>query len=407
MTSEAAVPTPTVTRRRFVQGGCAAVAAATLQRALAPAAVFANHVDHTLVTIFLRGAMDGLSAAVPYDDARYHDLRPSIRVPEAASFPLGDGFGLHPSLAPLYPLRDKLAVVHSAGQDSGSRSHFDAQERVDSGIPEQLGAASGWLARHVAAVGGTAAPLSVVTWGLSPTPSLRSLDEAAALTSIETFALSAPAGLQAAGMQTLRNLYGSDDLLGRRARATLDAIEAVGGLRSGYDPSTTPAYPDTQLGRGLREVAHTIRSDVGLAAATLDVGGWDTHDGQGDASAGELTWQLDDLGRSLAAFADDLSDRLDRVTVVTLSEFGRRVAENGSGGTDHGTGTTMFVLGDGVVGGVHGDWLGLEDDATPRGDVPVTTDFRSVLSEILVDRLGGTDLATVFPDFTPAMRGIA
>lgn len=397
---------PTLSRRRFVQGTCAVAAVASLRTALAPGAAFGAATDHTLVTIFLRGGIDGLSAVVPYADARYHDLRPTTRVPEAEDLPLGGGFGLHPALAPLHDLRDELAVVHSAGQADSTRSHFDAQEFVDSGLPGVKGAGSGWLARHVDAVGAAAAPLSVVTWGASPTPSLRSLREAVAFESIEDFSVNLPDELQAAGMASLRALYGTDDLLGQRARTTLDAIDQVASLRGVIDRDAPSPYPDSRLGRGLREVALAIRSDVGLSAATLDVGGWDTHDGQGDAAGGELAPLLDDLARSLAAFRSDLGGRADKVTVVTLSEFGRRVEENGSQGTDHGRGTTMFVLGEGVNGGVHGDWRGLDDDALDRGDVPVTTDFRSVLAEVLTERVGGTDLATVFPGFTPSPRGV-
>lgn len=395
----------TLSRRNLLAGVCAGAAVATANRLWAPAAAFAASADHTLVTLFLRGGLDGLSAVVPHDDARYHDLRPTIAVRGADQLPLGRGFGLHPALAPLHELRGMLAVVHATGQLHGTRSHFDAQQVIECGAdgPRQL--ASGWLARHLAAVGATAAPLHAVAWGNTPPASLAGDPTAVSMTRLDDFGLASPGSVEQDALATLRALYGGSDLTAVRARATLAAIGRVESLRERV-PATTVEYPTSTLGRALGEIARTIRAEEGLVAATVDVGGWDTHAGIGDAHNGYLARRLADLAGSLHAFAHDLGDRMRSTTVLVMSEFGRRVAENGSGGLDHGRGTAMFVLGDGVRAGVHGSWAGLDEEALDHGDVAVANDHRDLLADVLVDRMGGTDLARVLPGFRRRPLGV-
>lgn len=399
-------PDPTLSRRSVLQGMCASAAVAAANQLWAPAAAFGATSDHTLVTIFLRGGLDGLSAVVPYGDARYWDARPTTGVVGAERFPLGGGFGLHPALAPLHELRGHLAVVHGAGHPMQNRSHFDSEAIIDAGAEVSGQLSGGWLARHLAGVDAAAAPLQAVGWGNARSSSLRGDDDAIAVGSLNSFGLASHGRDVDDVVTALRALYGQDDQLATPASATLDALGELTAIRKGA-PERPETYPDTRLGRALFDVATTIKADAGLVAATIDTGGFDVHDAMGDVSDGRMTRLLDDLGRSLQAFARDLGGRMRKVTVVTLSEFGRRVRENGNGGTDHGRATAMFVLGDGIRAGVHGDWAGLDDEVLDRGDVPVVNDYRSVLADVLTRRVGGTDLKKVFPGFDHRPLGIA
>lgn len=396
----------TISRRDVLRGMCASAAAAAAHQFWAPAAAFAQGTDHTLVTVFLRGGMDGLSAVVPFDDPRYHAARPRTRVLGADRFPLGRGFGLHPSLAPLHDLRDQLAVVHGSGQPSSSRSHFDVQQIVEAGGEAVNQFTSGWLARHLEATNATAVPLHAVSWGSSPAASLAGREDIVAINGFDQFGLDAHHSVLDDARRTLQALYESDDALGRSASATFRALDEVDRLRRD-GPAAGRGYPDSHLGRALSEVARTIKADAGLVAATVDVGGWDVHEAMGTTAQGRMTSLLTDLGQALHAFVTDLGSRMRNTTVVTMSEFGRRVEENGSGGTDHGRGTAMLVLGQGVRAGVHGDWAGLDEDVLDRGDVPVVNDYRSVLGDVLTRRVGGTDLAAVFPGHEHRTLGIA
>lgn len=393
------------TRRAVLKGACLAATSAAMHQLWAPAAAFASDGRHTLVTIFLRGGLDGLSAVVPHGDERYFRARPGIAVHGTERLPLSRGFGLHPALAPLHELRDQLAVVHGSGAASANRSHFASTRIVDSGGEAATDLESGWLARHLLATGATAAPLHAVSWANTPAASLAGDQRALGLGRLDSFSLGARAKFADEVTATLRSLYGTDDSLGRGGRQTLDALEQVTRLRA-LPSEPAASYPTSHLGRSLAEIAHTIRADAGLVAATVDVGGWDTHTGMGDANGGRMANLLDDLGRSLHAFVADLGGRMRNVTVVTMSEFGRRVEQNGSGGVDHGRGTAMLVLGNGVRPGVHGQWVGLEEAALDRGDVPVVNDYRGVLGEILSRRVGGTDLATVFPGYAHRDLGL-
>lgn len=394
---------PTITRRQLLKGACAAYAATITARLWTPGAAFAadGNADHTLVTLFLRGGMDGLSAVVPVNDPRYHALRPTIAVPGAAGWMLDDTFGLHPALAPLYELRHMLAVIHAAGQPDPTRSHFDAMHHVESGLTND---GTGWLTRHVTSAGLTAAPLHAVGWGASPPASLQGHTAAVSLNSLNSFHVDSAGQVREPLMAALRDLYGSNDPLSVGAKATFRAIDEVTHVRE-QGPEPTVEYPAGHLGRSLAEVARTIKADMGMVAATIDVGGWDTHERMGSQQDGRMFRLLDDLGRSIGSFAADLGDRFDNVTVVVLSEFGRPVAENGSHGLDHGRGNAMLVLGGGVAGGVYGDWLGLEDEVLDSGDVPTVNDYRHVLGEVVTARVGNPHIDQVFPNFTAQPLG--
>jgi uncharacterized protein (DUF1501 family) len=374
-----------------------------------------------LVVLFLRGGMDGLNAVIPYAEEDYHRLRPGIglappndrRAGKADSaLDLNGFFGLHPALAPLKPLYDEglLAFVHACGSGDQTRSHFEAMSAMERGLPnEETGAVSGWLARHLDSTqGGHNSPLRAVAFtGVMP-DTLRGATDATALDSLADFRLSLP-GREEEMRRALAELYkdGKDAVAqaGRETLAVLDTLNRMDPDR--YRQANGAVYPPGGLGNGLRQVACLIRGNVGLEAAFLDRGGWDTHVAQG-VGTGWLASQLDDLGKSLAAFAKDLGPEMGRVTMVVMTEFGRRAYENSGLGTDHGRGSVMLLLGGGVVGGqVHAKWPGLKEDRLePPGDLRVTTDYRDVLAEIVSKRLRNDRLAEVFPNYAPKFPGV-
>lgn len=354
-----------------------------------------------LVTIFLRGGADGLNVVVPHGDDDYFRSRPTLGIADSVNL---DGFfGLHPSLAPLLPLyrAGEMAVIHACGSGDQTRSHFEAMATVERGAFQDIGPASGWVARHLqSAPWNNPSPLRAVALGAMVPASLRGAAQATALETVHDLRLRAPARSKTTLTQSLGDLYGGGDQTplgqaGREALATLRRLEALSPQQR--RPAHGAAYPQDALGRGLAQVATLMRCRVGLEAACLDHMGYDTH----VAEAGVLTGQLHSLGTALAAFAADLGPALwAQTTVVTLSEFGRRVAENDGSGTDHGHGGVMLVLGGSRVAGgqVHGRWPGLAPaQRVGPGDLQVTTDYRDVLAEIVADRLGNTNLSAVFP----------
>jgi len=362
-----------------------------------------------VVQIFLRGAMDGLSAVVPYADADYHVARPGIRVPTSSVHKLDGFFGLHPALAPLLgPWRRRhLAVVHAVGSPHPTRSHFDAQDFMERGVPGDLSLSTGWLGRHLASRPGRS-DLRAVAVGGTAQLALRGPVAPITLRRIVDFTLVAEDAERTVLETSVERLYaGLAHPMSIAGKGTISATRRLRALsRTTYTPSGGAKYPNTELGKQLTEVARLAKARVGLEAACVDSTGWDTHESQGTAPAGRLSSLLSDLGAALAAFYTDLGG-LRGVTVVVMSEFGRRVAENGSGGTDHGHGGVMFVLGGGVVGGkVYGRWPGLAPARLDRGDLRVTTDYRDVLGEILLRRGGQTSIARVFPRHNLAPLGL-
>lgn len=371
----------------------------------------------TLICLFQRGAADALNVVVPHGESAYYRLRPNIAIarPALSAGPAGaldlDGFfGLHPALAPMKPLWDMgiLAPVHALGSPSSTRSHFDAQDYMETATPDDKGTRDGWLNRYLATRGTCEAgcahdaapsPFRAVAMtpqtprmleGPAPTIAMSSLDEF-------TVRASGPAA------DRLEALYrtGSADVV---HAAGGEMFEAVKLLRAAnpqkYLPQNGAAYPASQFGQRLRQIAQLIKADVGLEVAFADVGGWDTHVNQG-ASTGQLATRLDDFATAVAALVADLGDRMADVTIMTMSEFGRTVRQNGNGGTDHGHAGALFVIGGDVKGRkVYGRWPGLEPEQLYEGrDLALTTDFRAVFSEVAAKHLGATKLDALFPGF--------
>jgi uncharacterized protein (DUF1501 family) len=373
-----------------------------------------------LLVVFLRGAADGLNMVVPHGEQAYYSLRPTLAIPRPderravsslRAIDLDGFFGLHPALAPLATpwQAGHLAIVHACGAPDESRSHFRAMELMERGLTDVHGPASGWISRHLASLDtGNPSPLRAVGIGEQVPRSLRGVVPAAALRSITDFHLAEGAEDAARWGAVLSQLYSGEDPVSGVGRETLRVLETLTALSAqGYRPRPEAAYPDTEFGMGLRQVASLVRAGVGLEAAAIDLGGWDTHFGQG-AAEGLMAGLLADLGQGLAALHADLADHLDDLTVVVMTEFGRRAGENASLGTDHGHGTTLFVMGGGANGSrVHGTWPGLQqEELFGPGDLAVTTDYRDVLAEVCRLRLGNSATEAVFPDFTPVERGI-
>ena len=350
--------------------------------------------DRTLVVIFLRGGADGLTLVAPVADDAYHRLRPTLRVSERDGVRLDDTFALHPRLAPLAPLwaASELAIVHSVGSEDATRSHFEAQDLMEHAGP----VAGGWLGRFLRfRAGGPRSALSAVAFGTELPAALRGAPSATVLQSLGTFSL----GDGAQGMlRALATLYAAErDALGTAAHDTVDALHRLERLANAPRAITATDYPRDDFGEALRQTAELVRANVGLEAATIDLGGWDTHFAQQQV----IEPAMDRLARGLAAFRRDLGADLQRTTVVVMTEFGRRVAENSAFGTDHGRGSVMFALGGGVRGGrVLGGWAGLAADTLDGpGDLPVRTNYRNVLAPILGRMADASTVARAFPGF--------
>ncbi len=369
--------------------------------------------DHTIVSIFLRGAMDGLSFVVPHTDPDYASARPDIAIPSNAVLSLDDTFGLAPAAGPLADLWDagQLAFVPASGSTDPSRSHFDAMSIMEAGLESTASRSSGWLGRYmdVFASGSDASELSAVAIGRIVPRSLAGYGASIGLADLSTFDLgpirpgsAASRGTASDLSDPVRAVYADppDDLIGAQGLAAFAVLDrlAAAGLTGAPTPD---AYGPSTIGADLWQAAQLLEADVGVRAITLDWGGWDHHDDLGTHEAGEMYDHLDALATGLRAFWDSVAAHQSDLTVVVMSEFGRRVAQNANGGTDHGHGGVMTVLGEGVNGGIHGPWVGLSDDVLDRGDVPVLTDYRHVLAEVVDRRAGAPDaVGEVFPDFT-------
>jgi uncharacterized protein (DUF1501 family) len=406
-----------LTRRVLLKSGaCALAAMATPPRFLARVAGAAEARGTVLVAIFQRGAVDGLSMVVPHGDPGYYAARPSIALPRprhgepTTALDLDGFFALHPALAPLRPLWESraLAIVPACGSPDTTRSHFDAQDYMESGTPGVKSTPDGWLGRAAGALpAGRATPFRSVALTAQLPRILRGDAGALALRSLERFEVRT--AQPATAQKGFESLYqaGVSDLLHGTGRETFEAVKM---LKSAGAARLTPAngadYPRGRLGDSLRQIAQLIRADVGLQIAFADADGWDTHVGQG-AEQGQLANRLRDFGGALAAFARDLGDRMADVVVLTMSEFGRTVAENGNRGTDHGHATAMFVLGGAVRGGrLYARWPGLAPEQRFEGrDVAVTTDFRALFHEIATHHLALPATVSLFPGWTaPATR---
>jgi len=364
-----------------------------------------------LVAIFQRGAADGLNIVIPHGEQRYYDLRPTISVPrpvagltkEDSVIDLDGMFGLHPSLAPLKPLWDKrqLAIVHAAGSPDPTRSHFDAQDYMESGTPGLKATADGWLNRSLPPVDGKPSPVRAVSLGATLPRSMRGVNDAVAVENLNSFNVR-----DAAAAKSLEAMYAGtgDQVLNGTGRATFEAVALLQSLqKTPYQPAAGAQYPAGRFGDSLRQIAQMIKADVGVEVAFADLGGWDHHVQEvgPKASVGQLASRLTEFGGSLAAFYQDLGDRMEDVVVVTMSEFGRAAKENGDRGTDHGHANAMFVMGGPVHGGkVYGQWPGLAPEQLyEQRDLALTTDFRDVLGEAVYTHLGNKQIARVFPGY--------
>jgi uncharacterized protein (DUF1501 family) len=389
-----------VTRRRFLAGGAAGAAALGTQLATTRVSFGAGSDSGTLVVIFLRGGVDGLSVVVPADDPHLLDARPDIALRGGALLPLDRGFGLHPALAPVHELwrQGRFTAVPAVSTPDISRSHFQAQDCLERGGSD-TGTTEGWLDRVLDRLGPGTTFRSVSRSSTVPR-SLAGDQPSLSLRSVESFALAGWEGVHDKTIAALTTLYtGLDHPLGSAVATTLEALDTAGRLNAtSYRAAAT--YPEGDLGEGLAEVARLIKGDVGLRVAAVDVGGWDMHARIGTVDEGGMKDALTGFGEAMGAFATDLGDRLDDVTVVAVTEFGRRVSQNASNGTDHGHGAVVMLLGGRLAGGtVHGNWQGLAPDVLDQGDVPGSNDYRNVLGEAVSVRLGLTssDLGTVFP----------
>jgi uncharacterized protein (DUF1501 family) len=371
-----------------------------------------------LVAIFQRGGMDGLNAVIPFGEGSlYYDRRPGIAIPEPdgsemAALDLDGYFGLHPSMKPLMDVWDagSLAFIHGAGSPHPTRSHFDAMEYMERGTPGDRSTSAGWINRHLlSASWQNESPFRAVGIGAMVQGSLRGASNALALQSIVDFHLQGREDQISAVSSVISSLYNIDapaDMLSTQATEVFDTVNMLSQFESrDYQPANGANYPDNDFGQGLRQIAQLIKADVGLEVAAIDIGGWDTHESQGGVG-GYFGYLAGNLAQGLAAFYTDMRDYMPGITVVTMSEFGRRLEENASGGTDHGHGNVMMVMGGGASSGVYGRWVGLSNDVLDEGDLAVTTDYRDVLSEILTKRLGNDSLDEIFPGYQPVMLDI-
>jgi len=418
-------------RRVFMKSGAMALATMGLNPSFLRRTVFAQDLlkgglrsptgkGKTLVVLFQRGAADALNVVVPHGEKAYYTMRPQIAVPRPAALGTTAGpsaidldgfFGLHPSLASFKPLWDDgiLAPVHAVGSPSNTRSHFDAQDYMESGTPDNKGTRDGWLNRYLA-VKGTCdecklqeghkpSPFLAVSMtpqtprileGGAPTVAMNSLDEFTIRTN----------GSQADRIEALYRT-GNADVIHAAGGEMFEAMKILKTANpQQYVAGNGADYPRSPFGQHLRQIAQLIKADVGLEVAFADVGGWDTHVNQGGAT-GQLANRLDDFSKSIAALVKDLGNRMADVTILTMSEFGRTAHQNGNGGTDHGHATAMFVIGADVKGKkVHGKWPGLAPEQLNEGrDLALTTDFRSVFSEVAFKHLGAAKMDAVFPGY--------
>jgi uncharacterized protein (DUF1501 family) len=396
-----------ISRRVFLKNGAFALVSLGFAPSFLARTAFAEgRRSKKLIAIFQRGAVDGLSVVVPYGENDYYRARPTIAIArphtsDGAALDLDGFFGFNPRLAPLQPFWDRrdLAIVHACGSPDATRSHFDAQDYLETGTPGVKSTGDGWLNRYLQARPADSASSFRAVALTSQLPRLlQGSAPALAMNQIAQF------GLRAANLNdSFEAQYqaAADRVLNGTGREAFDAMKTLKVADpTRYDVENGADYPRSPFGQALKQIAQLTKADVGLEVAFADLGGWDTHVNQGSAQ-GQLAARLDDFGRSIAALVTDLGERMADIVVVTMSEFGRAVNENGNRGTDHGHGNAMVVIGGGVRGGhVYGKWPGLAVEKRYEGrDLAVTTDFRDVFGEIVVRHLGVANPAPIFPGY--------
>ncbi|HEX4154109.1 MAG TPA: DUF1501 domain-containing protein [Acidobacteriaceae bacterium] len=403
-----------VTRRGFLRGGALALVGTSVVPAFLTRAVYAE-VDRAaasrkkLVVIFQRGACDGLNVVVPHAEPNYYAMRPTIAIQKSEVLDLDGFFGLHPAMSAMKPLYDAghLAMVHAAGSPDPSRSHFDAQDYMESGTPGVKSTPDGWLNRalqvellHGADSPGFS-PFRAVAMGGEVPRTLEGRVPAVAMAKLSDFSVGGRGPQAAPVAQAFEAMYdeSTDALLHGTGEKTFDAVRMLKAADPArYQPAAGVVYPNTAFGNSLKQVAQLMKANLGVEAAFSDIGGWDTHQNQGGAT-GQLANRLKEFSETIAAFWQDMGDEAENVTLVTMSEFGRTARQNGNAGTDHGHANVMFVLGGAVRGGkVYGEWPGVSEEQLNEGrDLKVTTDFRRVLGEAAYKTLGARRLDVVFP----------
>ena len=400
-----------ITRRVFLRNsGMAIVGTAAIPSFLTRAAYGAESLvgkNKRLVVIFQRGAADGLNIVVPHGEQAYYTMRPSINIPRNAVFDLDGFFGLHPSLSAFQPLwkQRHLAIVHAAGSPDPSRSHFDAQDFMESGTPGVKATEDGWLNRtlHSLPEPGDKSPFRAIALGPSLPRILSGSEPAVAVNNINDFGVGGRNPNAVPISKTFEAMYDQsvDSVLHTTGRETFEAVKMLKSADpSKYTPSANADYPKGRFGDSLKQLAQLIKANLGVQVAFADIGGWDHHVNEG-STQGQIANVLREFSQSLAAFSTDLGDLTEDTVVVTMSEFGRTARENGNRGTDHGHANAMFLMGGPVKGGkVYGRWPGLDQSQLYEGrDLALTTDFRRVIGEAVFHHLGNKSLDRVFPRF--------
>jgi uncharacterized protein (DUF1501 family) len=402
-----------ITRRIFLRNSALAVVGTAavpsfLTRAAFGAVESGSLGNKRLVVIFQRGAADGLNIVVPHGEAQYYTMRPSINIPRQKVIDLNGFFGLHPSLSAFQPLwqQGHLAIVHAAGSPDTTRSHFDAQDFMETGTPGVKATEDGWLNRclhNLPAAAQKASAFRAIALGPSLPRILSGSEPAVAMNNINDFSVGGknPKASPAANAFEAMYDHSSDSVLHGTGEETFDAVKMLKAADPGkYTPAVGANYPKGRFGDSLRQLAQLIKANLGVQVAFADIGGWDHHVNEG-STEGQLANVLGDFSQSIAAFWTDLGDLGEDTVVVTMSEFGRTARENGNRGTDHGHANVMFVLGGPVKGGkVYGRWPGLADAQLYEGrDLALTTDFRQVIGEAVARHLGNKNLNAVFPGF--------
>ena len=399
-------------RRFFLRNGALALAGTTALPAFLTRAVFAATTEATaqgkkLVVIFQRGAADGLNIVVPWRETNYYAMRPTIAIPQKQVLDLDGFFGLHPAMASLVPLYQQghLAIVHATGSPDGTRSHFDAQDFMESGTPGIKSTRDGWLNRALQAEDlkrrQPHTAFRAVALGNDVPRTLAGKIPALAISNVQDFAVGGRGPKPAPTATAFEAMYdeSSDSLLHSAGDSTFEAIKMLRATDPAhYQPSPDANYPNNGFANNIKQIAQLLKANLGLEAAFTDIGGWDTHQNQGSVD-GQLANRLREFSDGIAAFWRDMGPDAENITLVTMSEFGRTAHQNGTGGTDHGHANVMFVLGGQVKGGkVYGKWPGIGDHQLNEGrDLAITTDYRQVLGEIVAKSIGANNLEVTFP----------
>jgi len=410
-----------VTRRGFMRGGALALVGTSVIPAFLTRSIYGEMTTAAankkkLVVIFQRGACDGLNVVVPYAEKNYYAMRPTIAIQQKDVLDLNGFFGLHPAMASMKPLYEQghLAIVHAAGSPDPSRSHFDAQDYMESGTPGIKATPDGWLNRAIQeepARPGDKAPSAfrAVALGTQVPRTLQGKVAAIAVANLADFSVAGKGPQTSSISDAFQAMYdeSSDAVLHGTGQETFEAVKMLKSADPAhYQPAAGVVYPNTAFGNSLKQVAQLLKANLGVEAAFSDIGGWDTHQNQGGAN-GQLANRLKEFSDTISAFWKDMGDDSENVMLVTMSEFGRTARQNGTGGTDHGHANVMFVLGGPVKGGkIYGKWPGLSNEQLNEGrDLTVTTDFRNVLGEAAYKTLGSRNLELVFPGAKVDPRG--